>query len=128
TFCVILVTLVVQGLSLPWVLRWLGVTEDGSDLREEARARFQAVDAAMSRLEELAGQDEQTEAGVGYMQRYYQKRRHGLSTRCGKLDHDHDGDGSQTGHVHADGADHLEEHRTRAENLRQLKQELISVE
>ncbi|MBJ7612969.1 MAG: Na+/H+ antiporter [Candidatus Dormibacteraeota bacterium] len=130
TFCVILVTLVVQGLSLPLVLRGLGVAADGSEVREEARARFQAVDAAMSRLEELAGQDEQTEAGVGYMQRYYQKRRHVLSTRFGKLDHDHDGDpdGSQLGHVHADGADHLEEHRARAENMRQLKQELIGVE
>jgi monovalent cation/hydrogen antiporter len=130
TFCVILVTLVVQGLSLPLVLRWLGVMEDGSEVREEARARFQAVDAAISRLDELAAQDEQPEAGVGYMQRYYEKRRHVLSTRFGKLDHEHDGDpdGSQVGHVHADGADHLEEHRTRAEHLRQLKQELIGVE
>jgi CPA1 family monovalent cation:H+ antiporter len=130
TFCVILVTLVVQGLSLPLVLRWLGVTEDGSEVREEARARFQAVDAAINRLDELAAQDEPTDAGVGYMQRYYQKRRHTLNTRFGKLDHDHDGDGdgSQTGHVHADGADHLEEHRARAESLRQLMQELIGVE
>jgi CPA1 family monovalent cation:H+ antiporter len=130
TFCVILVTLVVQGLTLPLVLRGLGVAADGSEVREEARARFQAVDAAMNRLEELANQNEAGDAGTDYMRTYYRKRRHGLSTRFGKLDHDHDGDGasSETGHLHPDGTDHLEEHRARAESLRQLRQELIGVE
>jgi CPA1 family monovalent cation:H+ antiporter len=106
------------------------VAADGSEVREEARARFQAVDAAMNRLEELANQNEAGDAGTDYMRTYYRKRRHGLSTRFGKLDHDHDGDGasSETGHLHPDGTDHLEEHRARAESLRQLRQELIGVE
>jgi CPA1 family monovalent cation:H+ antiporter len=30
--------------------------------------------------------------------------------------------------VHADGSDHLEEHRARAESMQRLRQELISVE
>jgi CPA1 family monovalent cation:H+ antiporter len=130
TFCVILVTLVVQGLSLPLLLRVLGVVEDGSDVREEARARFQALEAAMNRLQEMDGKDGVPDAGLTYMRAYYQKRRHGLSTRFGKLDHEHNGDdnGSQTGHEHPDGTDHLEEHRSRAESLRRLKQELIGVE
>jgi CPA1 family monovalent cation:H+ antiporter len=131
TFCVILVTLVVQGLSLPLLLRLLGVVEeDGAEVREEARARFQALEAAMGRLEELDGQEGAPEAGVTYMRAYYQKRRHGLSTRFGKLDHQHDGvdNGSTVGHAHPDGSDHLEEHRSRAESLRRLKQELIGVE
>ena len=131
TFCVILVTLVVQGLSLPLLLRLLGVVEeDGAEVREEARARFQALEAAMGRLEELDGQEGAPEPGVTYMRAYYQKRRHGLSTRFGKLDHQHDGDGngSTVGHAHPDGSDHLEEHRSRAESLRRLKQELIGVE
>src|SRR5215472_6970445 len=129
TFCVILVTLVGQGLSLPPLLRLLGVTSDGTELHEEARARFRALDAAMNRLEELAEQDWTTEMGLSYMRAYYEKRRHKLSTRFGKLDHEHaaaaDGHG---GHVHAEGADHLEDHRSRQENLRRLRHELLDTE
>jgi len=130
TFCVILVTLVVQGLTLPALLRALGVTADGSDVHEEAKARFRAVDAAISRLEERAGDDGLNEATVSYVRAYYQKRRHTLGTRFGKLDHDHDGDEAEVvvGHAHADGSDHLAEHRARAESLQRLRQELIAVE
>ena len=54
TFCVILVTLVVQGLTLPAVIRLLGLEEDGADdAREEAKARIHAASAALLRLEEL---------------------------------------------------------------------------
>jgi monovalent cation/hydrogen antiporter len=132
TFCVILVTLVVQGLTLPLLLRRLGVTADGSDVREEAKARFRAVDAAISRLDELAGDDGLNGQVTTYVRAYYQKRRHTLGTRFGKLDHDHDGDGegaeAAVSHAHADGSDHLEEHRARAESMQRLRQELIGVE
>ncbi|MDQ6921344.1 MAG: hypothetical protein M3170_07090, partial [Candidatus Dormibacteraeota bacterium] len=45
-------------------------------------------------------------------------------------DGDGNGNGSAKGHAHShpDGADHLEEHRSRAEALRHLQQELIGVE
>jgi monovalent cation/hydrogen antiporter len=56
-FCVILFTLVVQGLSLPFVIRLLGVEEDDLEAREEAKARLRAAEAALERLEELAGED-----------------------------------------------------------------------
>jgi CPA1 family monovalent cation:H+ antiporter len=130
TFCVILVTLVVQGLTLPYLLRALGVTADGSDVREEAKARFKAVDAAMGRLEELAGDDGLNDQIVTYVRAYYQKRRNTLGTRFGKLDHDHDGEEAETaaGHEHADGSDHLAEHRERAASMLRLRQELIGVE
>jgi Na+/H+ antiporter len=54
TFIVILVTLVVQGLSLPLVIRWLGVKDDGSMEKEEREARLRANQAALARLNELA--------------------------------------------------------------------------
>ncbi|HEY3111422.1 MAG TPA: Na+/H+ antiporter [Chloroflexota bacterium] len=54
TFCVILVTLVGQGLSLPWVMRRLGVGGDGSDQIEEQQARAAATEAAVARIEQLA--------------------------------------------------------------------------
>jgi len=50
---VILATLVVQGLTLPAVIRGLRLEDDGSDEREDAKARIHAGDAALARLEEL---------------------------------------------------------------------------
>jgi CPA1 family monovalent cation:H+ antiporter len=54
TFCVIVATLVGQGLSLPWLIRRLGVVVGASAASEEATARLAAVDAAMTRLNGLA--------------------------------------------------------------------------
>ena len=54
TFCVILATLVGQGLSLPPLIRWLQVADDHSHEREERHARLQANHAALTRLNELA--------------------------------------------------------------------------
>jgi CPA1 family monovalent cation:H+ antiporter len=54
TFSVILATLVGQGLTLPWLIRRLGVGDDGSEAHEELHAREAAVFAALARLDELA--------------------------------------------------------------------------
>ncbi|MDX6476761.1 MAG: monovalent cation/hydrogen antiporter [Gaiellaceae bacterium] len=53
TFAVILVTLVGQGLTLPFLVRRLGVEDDGGADREDAKARIKAAEAALERLEEL---------------------------------------------------------------------------
>jgi CPA1 family monovalent cation:H+ antiporter len=63
TFSVILVTLVFQGLTLPLVIRLLGLEDDGLDDRLEAKARIKAADAALSphgELVEAAGVREYT--------------------------------------------------------------------
>jgi CPA1 family monovalent cation:H+ antiporter len=57
TFAVIVATLVLQGLSLPFVIGALGVEDDGLDAKEEAKARIYAAEAALERLEELANED-----------------------------------------------------------------------
>ncbi|MEH2297308.1 Na+/H+ antiporter [Nostoc sp.] len=58
TFCVIFVTLVLQGLFLPTLIKWLKVVDDDSGIkREEMEARLQAAKAAMARIEELTNQD-----------------------------------------------------------------------
>jgi Na+/H+ antiporter len=54
TFVVILVTLIGQGLSLPYLIRALRIPEDGGADREDAKARIKAAQAALERLEELA--------------------------------------------------------------------------
>lgn len=56
TFCVILVTLVGQGLSLPWFVRRLGVADDGSGEHQELHARTAAAEAATARIEQLAAE------------------------------------------------------------------------
>jgi CPA1 family monovalent cation:H+ antiporter len=44
---------VLQGLTLPALLRALGIGDDGSADREDAKARIEAAEAALVRLEEL---------------------------------------------------------------------------
>jgi Na+/H+ antiporter len=56
TFAVILATLVGQGLTLPLVIRGLGIAADGGGGHEELHARQAAAEAAVSRIEELAAQ------------------------------------------------------------------------
>jgi Na+/H+ antiporter len=57
TFAVILGTLVIQGLSLPAVIRVLRIREEGVADREEAKARIHAAEAALARLEELVEEE-----------------------------------------------------------------------
>jgi CPA1 family monovalent cation:H+ antiporter len=59
TFVVILVTLVGQGLLLPWIIRLLGLANAGRrELRdsrnEERKARRRAVETAIERFDQLA--------------------------------------------------------------------------
>src|ERR1041385_3544991 len=54
TFIVILATLVVQGLSLPAIIRWLGIEDDGAAAKEEREARLKANQAALARIGEIA--------------------------------------------------------------------------
>jgi CPA1 family monovalent cation:H+ antiporter len=57
TFCVILVTLVLQGLTLPALIRKLRPPEDHVAEREEIKARKHAAKAAISRIDDLAAED-----------------------------------------------------------------------
>jgi CPA1 family monovalent cation:H+ antiporter len=54
TFSVILATLVGQGLTLPLVIRGLGIVGDASEAREGAHARTVAAEAALARIDQLA--------------------------------------------------------------------------
>ncbi len=56
TFCVILVTLVGQGLSLPWLVRALGLSPDAPAITQERRAWRAAAEAAIDRIDQLAAE------------------------------------------------------------------------
>jgi CPA1 family monovalent cation:H+ antiporter len=75
SFCVIFATLVLQGLSLPALIRLLGVRDTDNRLeREEAKARLKASIAAMERLEMLAEEEWTTNEGVSDLRAHYQDR------------------------------------------------------
>jgi monovalent cation/hydrogen antiporter len=88
TFAVIFATLVVQGLTLPALIRRLGVRGDGVEEREEVRARMEAARAALDRLEELAGEDWTRDDTVQRLQGLYQFRLRRLKARVGKIEDD----------------------------------------
>jgi monovalent cation/hydrogen antiporter len=73
TFGVILVTLVGQGLSLPWVITRLGVTRGDRAEREEKHARSVISNAALKRLGQLAREMPSTEM-YDTLERYYRRR------------------------------------------------------
>src|SRR5207248_1833759 len=56
TFCVILVTLVGQGLSLPWLVRALGLSPDAHGSTQERRAWRAAAEAAIDRIDRLVAE------------------------------------------------------------------------
>lgn len=85
-FAVILFTLVVQGLSLPAIIRWLKVEDDGKLRREEAAARLLAAQAAVTRIESLAGEPGNTldQEVVARLVVEYQERIDRLAAECGQ--------------------------------------------
>jgi CPA1 family monovalent cation:H+ antiporter len=74
TFCTVFVTLVVQGLTLPALLRRLGVAEADEVHRREVRARRRVVHSALGRLEELAAERDVPEAAVERLRERYEGR------------------------------------------------------
>lgn len=52
TFCVVIVTLVFQGLTLGPLIEWLGVTETSQGSRRETSVRIRALEAGVARLHE----------------------------------------------------------------------------
>jgi CPA1 family monovalent cation:H+ antiporter len=88
TFCVILVTLVLQGLTLPTLIRWLKIVEDGNIEREEMEGRLRATEAALDRLDELLAQDcSQAEAEmIQWLRTQYNERIRRISACCVAMD------------------------------------------
>jgi CPA1 family monovalent cation:H+ antiporter len=88
-FAVILATLVGQGLSMPAVIRALGLEEDdGGAEAEEALARIRAAEAALARLDELVGEAWVREETAERIRGQYRFRIDRFSARV-----DPDGDG-----------------------------------
>src|SRR5919197_1406958 len=107
-FCVILGTLVVQGLTLPAVIRLSRFEEDTAPAREEAKARLLAADAALARLEELVGEDWVREDTADRLRGLYEFRRSRFAARF---------DGDDDGRI-----------EQRSQNYQRLRRELLEAE
>jgi Na+/H+ antiporter len=81
TFTVILGTLLIQGLTLPWLVVWLGLEEGDGVEREEAKARLYAAEAALARLDELADEDWVRDDTLERLQRFFNFRRERFRSR-----------------------------------------------
>jgi Na+/H+ antiporter len=90
TFAVIFATLVLQGLTLPALIRALDVHDDGADDREELIGRRAAVDAALARLDELRAAEWTRDDTADRMRQLYEYRQRRFAIRAGESE---DGDG-----------------------------------
>ena len=91
TFCVILATLVFQGLTLPWLIRVLGVHDDGEEeRREELKARITIAAAALDRIDELEGEPWVRSETLERMRGQYRYRKRRFAAQAGKIE-DEDG-------------------------------------
>ena len=81
TFCVILATLVVQGLSLPVLIRALGLEDDRIGDKEETHGRVSIAEAALERLDELVDEDWVREDTAERIRGLYSYRRNRFASR-----------------------------------------------
>ena len=108
TFCVILVTLVGQGLSLAPIIRLFGLRPDNSLEQEHGQAHLVAVRAALSRLDELATEPWVPQDAFAHLRSHYEKKLHNL-----------------TGQLDGVGNAHFDEHSPLQQ---QLQQEVLKAE
>jgi CPA1 family monovalent cation:H+ antiporter len=88
TFNVIFVTLVLQGLTLPLLIRKLGVGDDGDGDNEELKARLYATRAALDRIDELAEEDWTRDDTIERLRAAYNYRQRRFYARAGKIEDD----------------------------------------
>lgn len=74
TFALILVTLVGQGLSLPLIVRALGLEEPRRWSDEEAVARMEAAQSALDRIDEMEAEERASEAQLKRLRDLYRAR------------------------------------------------------
>jgi Na+/H+ antiporter len=74
TFALILITLVGQGLSLPFIVRALGLENPRRWSDEEAVARMEAAQSALDRIDEMEAEERASEKQLGRLRDLYRAR------------------------------------------------------
>jgi Na+/H+ antiporter len=110
TFCVIFSTLVIQGLSMPFLIRRLGLAGMAVSQEEEGRARREMVTAALKALQSVQKDAGREQSDVyDQLERYY---RHRLAMLDG---FSHEGELSK---------EQIEHHRSLAQQLRDVERSI----
>jgi len=86
TFTTILVTIVVQGLTLPLIVHACGLDEATEDERREQEARLQAAEAALQRLDEAGAEDEAPDTTVERLRTTYTEHAERAANELGDRD------------------------------------------
>ena len=90
-FSVIVVTLVGQGLTLPWLIRRVGLAGDSQEeADEELKARLTIARAALDRVDELEDEDWTRDDTLERARNLYQFRQRRFKAQAGKIE-DSDG-------------------------------------
>lgn len=95
TFASILATLVLQGLTLPPIIRALRLEDDGETAREEQQARLNLARAALARLETMQNESGANAPVIAHFQKLYNYRAADLSDSA-------DANGETNGEAHSD--------------------------
>jgi monovalent cation/hydrogen antiporter len=89
-YCVVLFTVVVQGLTLPALIRRLGVAGDGAEEdAEERAARIAAADAALEALDRLAAEEWTRDDTIERMRGLHRFRQRRFAILGGELEDEH---------------------------------------
>jgi monovalent cation/hydrogen antiporter len=87
TFAVVLVTVVAQGLTLPALIRRLGLVIGGGELEhEELVARLTASKAALTELEAMADEGWAADEALDRARQYYEQRKRRFAARAGHIE------------------------------------------
>jgi CPA1 family monovalent cation:H+ antiporter len=117
TFSVILVTLVLQGLTLPALIRFLRLSSPNPNAAEERKARRAMISAALNRIEELRENDKpEFDSLYDAFARLYQQRLAVLTS---------DGESNDESGPRNDAPTQWQHYRAIAEQLRNVERATI---
>lgn len=97
TFCVIFITLVVQGLTLAPIARWLGIGADASEAAEETHARLAAAEAGLRILDDPVITSSPYPEVVRYLKQRHRQRARRWAAREAEP---HDAEAEDVAHDH----------------------------
>jgi Na+/H+ antiporter len=87
-YTVVLFTIVGQGLTLPVLVRRLGLRDDGREEREEVAARIRSAEVALERLEELADEGWAPDEKIERLRSHYAFQRGRFAAQVDETDDD----------------------------------------
>jgi Na+/H+ antiporter len=128
TFCVIFITLVIQGPTLAPIARWLGIRPDEEDVAEEAHARLAAAEAGLRALDNPAIASSKYPEVVRYLRQRHRQRARRWAAREAEP---HEGESGEVAHEHFTVAPSHEAavlDERRAEEYRRVRSAMLDAE